>query len=86
MVRRLTRRAVLGIGIVAIACAVWSGGLLARRQALEITTNKTNLLVGETLITSGVGFQPNEVVTLRVTHADGSIEASGAHGAFAASH
>ena len=84
MARQIGRRAFLGIGLFAVACAVWSGGLLARRQAVEITTKKTNLLVGETLVISGVGFQPNEVVTLRVTHADGSIEASGAHGAFTA--
>ena len=61
-----------------------SNRLFAQPVAPSISTDKTGYLAGETVSISGIGFAADELVTIRVTHPDGTAELGAGHEAFTA--
>jgi hypothetical protein len=83
-------RSILGVVAVAAALATGSGSRASAASAqssastLLLLTDKTGYFAGEPVAIRGSGFTPGEVVTLKVTHADGKAEAGMGHEPFVA--
>src|SRR5688572_13185451 len=82
-------RRVVGVSIfTALFCTGVSlyvgliGGLLAQTLPPAVLSDKTGYFAGESVAITGSGFAADEVVTLQVTHADGTAEADAGHAPF----
>ena len=58
------------------------GGLFAQTLPPAVISDKTGYFAGESVAITGSGFAADEVVTLQVTHADGTAEADAGHAPF----
>ena len=80
--RRLATTAFCSAGVIVVVYLIALAGLRAQAMPPGVATDKTGYLAGETVTIAGSGFSPDEVVTLQVAHADGTVEADAGHEAF----